>query len=248
MELKNDIGVCVVAKDSESTLCVHLDTLGLAPVAGEDCELLPDGHVVTRFTNMGTAASSSAPDAICLHEAGTLAWVVAQVNAGARTVLARATPNNVDRNLLHGTSPQRWFVDFSFCAPDFDIDKAANILGVILKKAAYNSAREQNKLQVAVLEALTNAWEHGYRRDNKEHIHVCYTVTPDGLAVEVSHHGLQFDPSTVPDPLAPENLLEPTGRGILIMRNTFDKLEYEDGGRCLLGYKRFSTPPSHGST
>ena len=122
----------------------------------------------------------------------------------------------------------------------FDIDSAANILSLILKLADYNSEREQKKLRVVALEAITNAWEHGYGKDQSRPIDISYEVSAQGMRICVEHQGLGFNLEDVPDPMSPENLFSESGRGILIMSNTLDRLDYEKGGCRLIGYKSFN--------
>jgi serine/threonine-protein kinase RsbW len=64
--------------------------------------------------------------------------------------------------------------------------------------------------------------------------------------VTVRDHGEGFDPATLPDPLDPNNLLNPAGRGILYMRTFMDSVDYElhpEGGMIVSMSKR--RPPKH---
>jgi serine/threonine-protein kinase RsbW len=48
-----------------------------------------------------------------------------------------------------------------------------------------------------------------------------------GIAILVRDEGCGFDPTTLPDPLAPENLLKANGRGIFMMRTFMDEMTFE---------------------
>jgi serine/threonine-protein kinase RsbW len=79
---------------------------------------------------------------------------------------------------------------------------------------------------VAVRESVINAIKHGNREDFAKIVTVEFTVTPiaepNELVVRVMDQGEGFDPGEVADPLAPENILKSSGRGIFFMRSFMD--------------------------
>lgn len=80
---------------------------------------------------------------------------------------------------------------------------------------------------VAVRESVINAIKHGNESDERKRVYVELTPLDDGasgLTVCVRDEGGGFDPSTLPDPLAPENLLKASGRGIFLIRSFVDEL------------------------
>ncbi len=81
---------------------------------------------------------------------------------------------------------------------------------------------------VAVRESVINAIRHGNCNDASKRVHVEFTPldggTPCGLAIRVRDEGCGFDPARLPDPLAPENMLRSSGRGILLMRSFMDEM------------------------
>jgi serine/threonine-protein kinase RsbW len=79
---------------------------------------------------------------------------------------------------------------------------------------------------VAVRESVVNAIKHGNRLDHGKQVCVEFDLAPRELHVEVRDQGGGFDPSAVPDPLAPENLLKASGRGIFFMRQFMDEVTY----------------------
>jgi serine/threonine-protein kinase RsbW len=82
---------------------------------------------------------------------------------------------------------------------------------------------------VAVRESVINAIKHGNQNDRNKLVHVEFTSsddTPPGeLTVSVRDEGEGFDPGQLADPLAPENMLKSSGRGIFLMRNFMDDVE-----------------------
>ena len=77
---------------------------------------------------------------------------------------------------------------------------------------------------VALTEALSNAILYGNAEDPSKRVRVRAQVDSAVLIVEVTDEGPGFDPSTLPDPLAPENLLKSSGRGIFLIRSFMDEL------------------------
>ena len=79
---------------------------------------------------------------------------------------------------------------------------------------------------VAVRESVINAIKHGNREDYGKTVTVEFVVAPfkdpSELVVRVLDQGEGFDPQEVADPLAPENILKSSGRGIFFMRNFMD--------------------------
>jgi len=89
-----------------------------------------------------------------------------------------------------------------------------------------------DEVRLALREALNNAVKHGSRLDPKKKIHVVCRLDPqEGFWVSIRDEGNGFDPSRVPDPTAPENLERFSGRGIFMIRELMDKVEFHDKGR-----------------
>ena len=79
---------------------------------------------------------------------------------------------------------------------------------------------------LSMRESVTNAICHGNGEDSAKHVDIEFQVYPDRIVIQVDDAGSGFDPSAVPDPLAPENLLKPSGRGILFIRSMMDQVEF----------------------
>ena len=85
--------------------------------------------------------------------------------------------------------------------------------------------------------AATNAGDAGKR----VHIEFTYLGPDAGLAIRVRDEGCGFDPDALRDPLSPENLLKPSGRGIFLIRSFTDELELRrapEGGMEIIMVKR----------
>jgi serine/threonine-protein kinase RsbW len=104
-------------------------------------------------------------------------------------------------------------------------------------------------VSVAVRESVINAIKHGNSGDERKRVHVEFTPleisAPRGIAIRVRDEGPGFDPETLPDPLAPENLLKASGRGIFLIRSFMDEVAVRhapEGGMEVLMVKRISAP------
>ena len=75
-------------------------------------------------------------------------------------------------------------------------------------------------------ESVANAICHGNRLDEHKQVDVEFHIHPDCLVICVDDAGDGFDPQGIPDPLAPENLLKPSGRGILFVRSFMDQVDF----------------------
>ncbi len=98
---------------------------------------------------------------------------------------------------------------------------------------------------VAVRESVINAIKHGNCGDAHKRVHLEFDLRtgdgPPGLAIRVRDEGVGFDPDTLPDPLAPENLLKANGRGIFLIRSFMDELTLRraaEGGMEVVMLKR----------
>jgi serine/threonine-protein kinase RsbW len=95
------------------------------------------------------------------------------------------------------------------------------------------SETDQFRVHLALEEAIINAHKHGNQRDWSKSITVRYYISADGVAAQVEDEGVGFDPQSVPDPLAPENLERPSGRGLLLMRSYLTGVCHNEPGNCI---------------
>jgi len=86
---------------------------------------------------------------------------------------------------------------------------------------------------VAVRESVINAIKHGNQHDQSKMVHVDFTSSHDpedaGLTISVRDEGEGFEPEEVADPLAPENMLKSSGRGIFLIRSFMDDVQLMKG-------------------
>ena len=86
-------------------------------------------------------------------------------------------------------------------------------------------------IMVAVTESVNNAIRHGNKFDKDKNVFLSLHVAPDHLKFEVEDEGSGFDTESLPDPTAVENLENPGGRGIFLMRNLCDEVKFTNNGK-----------------
>ena len=105
------------------------------------------------------------------------------------------------------------------------VDDVVREIKAVLKRL--DSCDDVELIAVAIREALSNALIHGNRYDVEKPITISVTIKDDGsLFVSVKDFGSGFDPNALPNPLAVENLLRNHGRGIFLMRQLMDEVEF----------------------
>jgi len=100
-------------------------------------------------------------------------------------------------------------------------------------------------IDLAVREALANAIKHGNEQNPAKRVHVDLAVEGEEVVIRIEDEGTGFDPTRLGDPLAPENLLRPNGRGIFYMKSFMDEIHYgagPGGGTMVTLRKRLSGP------
>ncbi len=85
------------------------------------------------------------------------------------------------------------------------------------------------EVAISVIEAGTNAIQHGHGQDPNKLVEFRFRICPDCLLITVHDSGPGFDPASVPvnDPTNPEDLMKSRGRGIFIMRKLMDVVDFD---------------------
>jgi len=92
----------------------------------------------------------------------------------------------------------------------------------------------------ALREAMANAVRHGNRLQPERKVHVDLSVDSSAVTIRIDDEGEGFDPSLIPDPTVPENLLRPSGRGIFYMQQFMNRVQFSrapGGGTSVLMVK-----------
>lgn len=93
-------------------------------------------------------------------------------------------------------------------------------------------------VRLALEEALSNAIRHGNKMDTDKTVRIRYSIDATRVIITIEDEGAGFDLANVPDPTLPENLEQPSGRGILLMRSFMTSVTYNDTGNQVTLEKR----------
>jgi CheY-like chemotaxis protein/anti-sigma regulatory factor (Ser/Thr protein kinase) len=183
-----------------------------------------------------------------------LAEALRQVQAAVESVMQR---DQVRQILM--SSDTRFVLGYEPFGPQAVINYIQDSL------ARVNFCDESTQMQIgmALSEAITNALEHGnlelasalreaphdeYRKEgerrtqaepfNRRRVNVQFSLTQNDATFAIRDDGRGFDPTTLPDPTDPENLLRASGRGILLIRTFMDDVRFNATGNEIVMVKR----------
>jgi serine/threonine-protein kinase RsbW len=88
-------------------------------------------------------------------------------------------------------------------------------------------------IMISVTESVINAIVHGNGNDKAKNVLLSLKVSQRDLNFTVSDEGRGFDYDALPDPTAPENLESTGGRGIFLIRNLADEVDFQDEGKTI---------------
>ncbi len=121
-----------------------------------------------------------------------------------------------------------------------EIDAVSATILRDMDETGYSDERIR-KMKLTITELLANAIGHGNNDDHSKKVVVGHVVEATKVTVAIMDEGEGFDPSSVPDPTLPENLIKDHGRGIYIVRNYVDEIHFNKvGNRILICKHRFN--------
>jgi len=84
----------------------------------------------------------------------------------------------------------------------------------------------KNALALSVIEGVMNCIHHGNKDDIEKKIDIKINTNSEKIVVKLKDSGEGFNPTKIPDPTKPENILKDSGRGMHIIKSYMNKLEY----------------------
>ncbi len=121
-----------------------------------------------------------------------------------------------------------------------DLTLMNGVLQYLLERVAKLGviAPEKSNLFIALDEAFVNAVKHGNKNDPTKLVRVGAELSPKEACFTVEDEGEGFDVQTIPDPCDPANLFKSSGRGVLLIYNIMDEVEYNAQGNRVKMVKR----------
>jgi serine/threonine-protein kinase RsbW len=110
---------------------------------------------------------------------------------------------------------------------DSTLDSVDTAEVAVLEMAERAGFEEEDlhKIGMAIREAMVNAVVHGNRYNLKKKVHLRASSAPGRIEITIIDEGEGFEVSDLPDPLAEENLLRQSGRGLLLIRAFVDEFK-----------------------
>jgi serine/threonine-protein kinase RsbW len=128
------------------------------------------------------------------------------------------------RGMTENRSGATEFVDRLLESKLDSVDEAEELVVHMAEKAGFEED-DLHKIAMSVRESMVNAVVHGNRYNAHKKVHVKVSSAPGRLEIKIVDQGEGFDLTEIPDPLAEENLLRNSGRGIFLMKAFMDEVQ-----------------------
>ena len=116
------------------------------------------------------------------------------------------------------------------------VARAVEVISTVIEQLERRQWSEKKVfgIHLALEEALMNAIKHGNRGDESKLVATEFELTESRFSARITDEGKGFKISEVPDPTRDENLGLPSGRGLAMIRNYIDEVEYSEKGNSLI--------------
>jgi serine/threonine-protein kinase RsbW len=124
------------------------------------------------------------------------------------------------------------------------VDLAEDIAVRVAQAAGFDDDTRY-RIGMSVREAMINAVEYGNQHSRTKKVHLSVDLEPEKMVIHIRDEGTGFELEEVPDPLAEENLLKTSGRGIFLIRAFMDEFDLRrppEGGAEVVMAKRYPAP------
>jgi serine/threonine-protein kinase RsbW len=105
-----------------------------------------------------------------------------------------------------------------------NVDVAEQMALSLAREAGFGD-EDLDRIGMAVRECMVNAIVHGNGYSSHKKVRISVSRTPQRFTIRIADQGEGFDPGKLPDPLAEDNLMRHSGRGIFLMRAFMDDLQ-----------------------
>jgi serine/threonine-protein kinase RsbW len=177
--------------------------------------------------------------------------VVKAFKMGAANFLRHPYNKDELRNIVEKTLAYKLrFVDDLKILPhvrekiDFELPSDVSLMNGVLQYLTERVSKlglikpERSNLFVALDEAFVNAVKHGNHNDPRKLVRITAELSAKEARFTVEDEGEGFNVQEIPDPRDPSNLFKSSGRGVLLIYNIMDEVQYNERGNRLTMVKR----------
>jgi len=225
-------------RDDLDSFDLIISDLSEAEVNGQPIGDLQRKHLVTPLSTNG-----STPDIIKAFKVGAANYVRSPYD---RDELREVVEQTLAHKLQYVDDPQ--VLSHVHEKIEFELPSDLALMNGVLEYLQDRVAKlglikpERSNLFVALDEAFVNAVKHGNKSDPNKLVRITAELTPQEASFTVEDQGEGFDIHQIPDPCDPANLFRTSGRGVLLIYNIMDEVEYNAQGNRVKMVKRPDVP------
>jgi serine/threonine-protein kinase RsbW len=225
-------------RDDLNTFDLIISDLSEAEVNGEPISELHRKHLVTNLSKQ-----FKAPGVIKAFKVGAANFLRLPYN---REELREIVEQTLAHKLRYVDDPSLY--SHVHEKIEFELPSDLGLMNGVLEYLQERVAKlglirpERSNLFVALDEAFVNAVKHGNKNDPAKLVKITAELSPTEASFTVEDEGEGFDIREIPDPCDPANLFRTSGRGVLLIYNIMDEVEYNAQGNRVKMVKRPDTP------
>ena len=221
-------------RDDLDSFDLIISDLSEAEVNGQPIGDLQRKHLVTPLSTNG-----STPGIIKAFKVGAANYLRSSYD---RDELREVVEQTLAHKLRHGDDPD--VLSHVHEKIEFELPSDLALMNGVLEYLQERVAKlglikpDRSNLFVALDEAFVNAVKHGNKNDPNKLVRITAELTPQEASFTVEDEGEGFDVKQIPDPCDPANLFRTSGRGVLLIYNIMDEVEYNAQGNRVKMVKR----------
>ncbi len=225
-------------RDDLDTFDLIISDLSEAEINGEPISELHRKHLVTELNGQ-----KNGPGVIKAFKMGAANYLRVPYNRDELREIVEQTLANKLRYIDDTSAFSHVHEKIEFELPS-DLALMNGVLDYLQERVAKLGLirPERSNLFVALDEAFVNAVKHGNKNDLTKLVKITAELSPKEASFTVEDEGEGFDIREIPNPCDPENLFRTSGRGVLLIYNIMDEVEYNAQGNRVKMVKRPDAP------
>lgn len=113
------------------------------------------------------------------------------------------------------------------------INKVTDLVDQLARSLSL-SETTHGDIMISLTEAVNNAIIHGNGLDSRKSVRISLQIKNGKICAKVSDQGKGFDPNQIPDPTCSDHICECGGRGVFLMKQLCEKMEFANGGSTVV--------------